>query len=43
MRRTKRNQRKAFLIKPDKLQNIHSTTKEMENLFSDLLEATDRF
>lgn len=43
MRRTKRHQRKGFLIKPEKLQNIHSKTKEMENLFGDLLEATDTF
>lgn len=43
MRRTKRNQRKGFLIKPEKQQNIHSMTKEMENLFGELLEATDMF
>lgn len=43
MRRTKRNQRKGFLIKPEKLQNIHSPTKETETLFGALSEATDRF
>lgn len=43
MRRTKRNQRKGFLIKLEKLQNIHSVTKEMEDLLGELLEATDRF
>lgn len=42
MRRTKRNQGKGFLIKLEKLQNIHSITKEMENLFRELLEVTDR-
>lgn len=43
MRRTKRNRRKGFLIKPEKLQNIHSITKAMKNLFGELLDATDRF
>lgn len=43
MRRTKRNPGKGFLIKPEKLQNIHSITKEMENLFRESLEVTDMF
>lgn len=43
MRRTKRNPGKGFLIKPEKLRNIHSITKEMENLFRESLEVTDMF
>ena len=43
MRRTKRNQGKVFLIKLEKLQNIHSVTKEVENLSRAVLEVTEKF
>lgn len=43
MRRTKRNQGKVFLIKLEKLQNIHSVTTEMQNVSRASLEMMEKF